>query len=50
MSLAVEVSKYRVQLMNGNNVAKFIYLHLTLDHLKSKLKEIIGRDIDTFES
>ena len=50
MELAIEAKKFHAELMKGDNAMKFAFLYLAPDHLKSKIRELVGRDIEKFES
>ena len=50
MELAVEAKKFHAELIKGDNLMKFLYLHLAPDHLQSKIKEIIRQDIEKFKA
>jgi len=50
MALTIEVKKYMSELLKGDNLKKYLYLQLAPESLKCKIKEIIGCDIEKFES
>ena len=50
MELAIEAKKFHAELIKGDNAMKFAFLYLAPDHLKSKIRELVGRDIEKFES
>ena len=50
MLAAVEAKTFHAELIKGDNLMKFIYLHLATYHLKSRIKEIIRHDIAKFKA
>ena len=50
MELAIEAKKFHAELIKGDNAMKFAFLYLAPDHLKSKIRELVGRDIKKFKA
>ena len=50
LSLNIDIRKWERELKKKNYLTKFLYMHLAPKEMKSRIKEKVFLDIDTFKS